>query len=155
MFIFACQIASVTASRYPQGLYWSSDTRTAVGIFGTFITMWQLDFFLLIIPPFCVSKHISNLQMLCMEYIVAIYPLLLTVVMYICIQQHARGCRVLIYLWKPFGYCFANLIKQYRWNPATSIVHCSHFFIIFTVIKHQNPHGVHEHTSEWMVQYLH
>ncbi len=43
-----------------------------------------------------------------MEYFVAIYPLLLTVVMYICIQQHARGCRVLVCLWKPFGYCFVT-----------------------------------------------
>ncbi len=134
-FILACQIASVSASRYPQQLYWSSDSRTAVGIFATFVTMWNLDFFLLVIPPFCVSEHISNLQVLSMEYIVAIYPLLLTVVMYICIQQHGRGCRVLVCLWKPFGYCFANLIKRCKWNPATSIVHTFSSFLLLSSTK--------------------
>ncbi len=135
MFIPACQIASVSASRYPQQLYWCIDTRTAVGIFATFITLWNLDFLLLIIPPFCVSEHISNRQMLCMEYIVAIYPLLLTVVMYICIQQHARGCRVLVCLWRPFGYCFTEFKKRCKWNPATSIVHIFASFLLLSSTK--------------------
>ncbi len=135
MFILVCQFASDSAAKHSQDLYWSREARTAVGIFGTFITMWNLDFFLLIIPPFCVSEHISNLQLSCMEYIVAIYPLLLTVAMYICIQQHARGCRVLVCLWRPFGYCFATLIKWCKCNPATSIVHIFHHFYFYQAPK--------------------
>ncbi len=135
MFILACQFFSVSAARHPQELYWSRETRTVDGIFVTFITMWNLDFFLLIIPPFCVSEHISNVQVLCMEYIVAIYPLLLTVVMYICIQQHARGCRVLVCLWRPFGYCFATLLKRCKCNPGTSIVHIFSSFLLLSSAK--------------------
>lgn len=53
------------------------------GIGLTLVTAWNLDFFRLIIPPFCVSEHLSNLQVLAMDYIVAFYPLFLTVVMYV------------------------------------------------------------------------
>lgn len=38
------------------------------GIGLTLDTAWNLDFFRLIIPPFCVSEHLSNLQVLAMDY---------------------------------------------------------------------------------------
>ncbi len=72
-------------------------------------------------PSFCVSEHISNLQLLippppaCSH--VHLYP---------------RGCRVLVSLLKTFSYCFANLIPLCEWNPATLIVHKYYVFIIFT-----------------------
>ncbi len=70
-----------------------------------------------------------------MEYIVAFYPLLLIVIMYICIQQHARGCRILVCLWRPFAYCFAPLMRRFNWNPATSIVPIFASFLILSSSK--------------------
>ena len=49
--------------------------------------VWNLDFFRYLIPPFCVSDQISPLHVIALEYIVAFYPLLLTVIVYICIQS--------------------------------------------------------------------
>ena len=51
----------------------------------TLTGVWNLDFFRYLIPPFCVSDQISPLHVVALEYIVAFYPLLLTIVVYICI----------------------------------------------------------------------
>ena len=35
---------------------------------------WNLDFFGYLVPPFCVSSHLSNIQALSLEYIHIVYP---------------------------------------------------------------------------------
>ncbi len=70
-----------------------------------------------------------------MDYIVAFYPLLLTVVMYVCIQQHARGCRLLVCLWMPFGYCLSPVVRRFNWNPAASTVPIFASFLILSSSK--------------------
>ncbi len=108
---------------------------TLYGIGVTLFTSWNLDFFRLLIPPFCVSENLSNLQVLCMDYIVAFYPLLLTVVMYVCIQQHARGCRLLVCLWMPFGYCLSPVVSRFNWNPAASTIPIFASFLLLSSSK--------------------
>ncbi len=98
----------------------------------TIYTLFNLDFFRFIIPPFCITENLSNFQVLC---IVAFSPLLLTVVMYISIQQHAKVCRVVVFLWKPFSYCFKPLSKKFNWNPLESIVHIFSSFILLSSTK--------------------
>ena len=135
-FVFACQIVGDCLVFYPQELYFSSTAYTTiVGIVATFFTLWNLEFFRLLVPPFCISENLSTLQVLCMDYIVAFLPLLVTVIMYICIQQHARGCRILVYLWQPFGYCLLPLMKRFNWNPAESIVHTFASFLLLSSTK--------------------
>lgn len=129
-FILGCQLLSISLKTYPQDVSSSSESNKLVLIMSTSIlSLWNLDFFPFAIPPFCVSEHLSNLQVLCMEYIGAFFPLLLIVFTYICIQQHARGCILLVCLWKPFGYCLDPLIKRFNWNPAESIVHVCIIYI--------------------------
>ncbi len=94
-----------------------------------------MDFSLIIMPPICISESLTELQALCMDYVVAIYPLLLTVLLYICIQQHARGCRILVCLWKPFDYCLSPLSRRFNWNPAESLVHVFASFLLLSSTK--------------------
>ncbi len=136
LFVLTSQVVSVTVAINPRQLVYDSETAKLVyDIGGTLFTIWNLDFFRLLIPPFCVSESLSNLQVLCMDYIVAFYPLLLTVVMYICIQQHARGCRPLVNLWMPFGYCLSPVVRRFNWNPATSTVPIFASFLILSSSK--------------------
>ena len=101
-------------------------------IFGGF---WNLDFFHFIIPPFCISDRLTNLHVLTMEYLVALFPLFLTVLTYIFIQLHARDCRILVTLWRPFSVWFAPLVRRYQWNPAESLVHIFVTFLILSYSK--------------------
>ena len=101
----------------------------------TFWGFWNLDFFSFLIPPFCISDRLTNLHVLTMEYLVALFPLFLTVLTYIVIQLHARDCRVLVYLWRPFSVCFAPLVRRYQWNPFESLVHVFVTFLILSYSK--------------------
>ena len=101
----------------------------------TFSGFWNLDFFRFIIPPFCISDRLTNLHVVTLEYLVALFPLFLTVLTYVIIQLHARDCRVLVCLWKPFRVCFAPLVRRYQWNPAESLVHVFVTFLILSYSK--------------------
>ena len=96
---------------------------------------WNLDFFRFIIPQFCIRDRLTNLHVLTMEYLVALFPLFLTALTYIIIQLHARDCRILAYLWRPFSVCFAPLVRRYHWNPAESLVHVFVTFLILSYSK--------------------
>ena len=99
----------------------------------TFNGIFNLDFLRYIIPQFCISSTMTTLQALSLEYIVAFYPLFLIMVFYICIQLHARGCTLLIYLWKPFHKCCACISQ--RWSPAESLVHAFAAFLLLSYSK--------------------
>ncbi len=136
LFVLVCQVGTINLASYPhEFVSYSEKSKIFEGIATTFFTLWNLDFFQLLIPPFCMSENLSNLQVLCIDYIVAFYPLLLTAIMYICIQQHARGCRILVCLWRPFAYCFAPLVRRFNWNPATSIVPVFASFLLLSSTK--------------------
>ena len=96
----------------------------------SFYGIWNLDFFRYFIPPFCISSDITTLHTLALEYVVAIYPLLLTIVIYFCIEMHDRGVRVVVCVWRPFHVCFARFRR--RWDPKGSVINafppscCSH-----------------------------
>ena len=71
----------------------------------------------------CISSTMTTIQALSLEYIVAIYPLLLTILFSVCIQLHARDCKPLVYLWKPFQKCTCCACMPQKWSPLESLVH--------------------------------
>lgn len=48
----------------------------------TFYGFWNLDFFRYLIPPFCISSKMNISHTLALDYVAAIYPLFLMVVMH-------------------------------------------------------------------------
>ena len=72
-----------------------------------FYSVWNLDFFHSVIPPFCLSENITIFHVLAMQYLPAFYPLLLIIVTYILIELHNRNVRVLVWMWRPFQRCLA------------------------------------------------
>ena len=135
MIIFTCQVIvnAVNANPYlytnvsKPGYHFTMLLLTVYGI-------WNLDFFRFVTPPFCISDTMTSDQALSLEYIVALYPLLLIVITYVCIQLHAKGCRILVYLWKPFQRCCCSCIPR-RWNPMESLVHAFVAFILLSYSK--------------------
>ena len=95
--------------------------------------VFNLDFFRYIIPQFCISSTMTTLQAMSLEYIVAFYPLFLITVFYICIQLHARDCKPLVYLWKPFHKC-CSCISQ-SWSPSESLIHAFAIFLLLAYSK--------------------
>ena len=63
----------------------------------------SLDYVLPVIPPFCVSQRLSELHIQLLRFIPATFPILLVIIIFVLMELHARNCRVIQTLWKPFS----------------------------------------------------
>ena len=141
-YIFACQLIVSILNMEPSVniLFLSVPPTFSIivwALFNLFYTIWNLDFFHYLIPPFCVSDQISPLHVIRLEYIVAFYPLLLTVIVYICIQLHARDCRVIVCVCRVFCKCFSSCRQSWgrQWDPSASLVHTFALFLLLSYSK--------------------
>ena len=103
----------------------------------TVYSIWNLDFYRYFIPPFCASEQLGTIHIVTLEYVIAFYPLLLTVITYICVQLHARGCRIIVCLWRVFCRCFSCCGRRWggQWDPAASLVHTFAAFLLLSYSK--------------------
>ena len=79
----------------------------------------------------------SPLHVVALEYVVAFYPLLLTIIVYICIQLHARDCQVIVCLCRVFCKCFSSCRQRWgrQWDPSASLVHTFAAFLLLSYSK--------------------
>ena len=132
--IFVCQVLVSLVNTDPHLFTDASKPSYYLTLF--FLTVYgvfNLDFLRYIIPHFCISSTMTTLQTLSLEYIVAFYPLFLIIMFYICIQLHARGCKPLVHLWRPFHKCCACISQ--RWSPSESLVHTFATFLLLSYSK--------------------
>ena len=108
---------------FPDGNIWQ--------YLATLYGIWNLDFFRLVVPPICL--HLNTMQMIALDYLVAVYPLFLLVCFYLLLTAHDRGCRLVVRLWRPFLRCTARL--RQHWNVRHSIIDAFATFLILSYIK--------------------
>ena len=89
--------------------------------------IWSLDFFQY------VSSHIKTIHALALEYLVAFYPIFLTLITYVCIKLHDNNFRPVVWLWKPFHRHFAHLRR--RWDSTASIINAFTTFLLLAFSK--------------------
>lgn len=104
-----------------------------LGVTGTALTtyaFWNLDFFRFSLPPVCVSSSMRSAQVLLLDYFVAFFPVLLTMMSCLLIMLHGRGIFWIVWLWKP-------LISRYKknWNPIQSILSTFATFLLLSYSK--------------------
>ena len=138
VFVFLCQcITCVTTllSPYTNTYVYSRLTTIHFISFAllTFYGIWNLDFFQYFIPEFCISSDMTTLHTLALEYIVAVYPLLLTLVIYVCVEMYDHGVRVVVCVWRPFCVCFTRFRR--RWNPKGSVINTFATFLLLSYSK--------------------
>ena len=96
------------------------------------LAIWNLDFFrgmytesiCFPIPPMAVTA---------LNYGVAIYPLVLSIVSYYLIKLYDRKIQLIVYLWKPIQYLLS--IFQNKWNRNTSVVDAYATFFLLSYMK--------------------
>ena len=101
----------------------------------TFYGIWNLDFFLYVIPPFCVSSTIKGIHVLMFHFTVAFFPLCLILFTYAIIKLHDRRVCIVIWVFKPFIRCFSPCLRNREWNPKASIVSTFATFLLFSYSK--------------------
>ena len=86
------------------------------------------------ITDFCVHPDINIQQAFTLKQIQSTFPLLLVIITSACIQLHARNCKVIVWLWKPFYKCFSSSIQ--RWDSKHSLVDVFSTFLLLSFSRY-------------------
>ena len=138
-FVLQCQILSLPATirSYLLGFelqYGSGSTVFhMVTVTFTFYSMWNLDFFRALYPPFCLQPETTTLQIFALDYVIAVYPLVLIIVVYLFVKLHDSNFKFIICLWRPFHRCFVHFRKD--WNIKTSLIDAFATFLLLSYMK--------------------
>ena len=134
--ILYCQIILSYVNTMPcRFLYYVNDhnVSTVVLYVLTFYGFFNMDFFVYIVPPFCIRNTMSTLTAIALDYTVALYPLVLSAVIYFLIEIHDSGCRVFLWLWRPFHACLVRFRK--RWDIKGSVINAFATLYIMSYTK--------------------
>ena len=130
--VLYCQLLSLPfVLRSLVKVFGSSPWSIFLKFIATIYGVWNLDFFRTITPPICLPLNL--MQLIALDYLVAIYPLLLLVCVYTLVTLHDRGCRLVVRLWKPFLWCISRL--RYQRNVKFSIIDAFATFILLSYVK--------------------
>ena len=104
-------------------------TRVMLTLYG----VWNLDFGIYLLRPFCVSSSIESLQSLALEFVSPFFSIVLIIITYSAIELHSRNFRPLVWLWRPFNKYFARFRKS--WNPRASVIDVFATFLLLSYTK--------------------
>ena len=136
--VFVAQVLTFPAqSRMYMGLFpvvWASKTIALIAkLLLSLYSCWNLDFFRTVYTPFCLHPKLTTIQAFAMDYLIAVYPLTLLGLVYLLVELHDYGCRPIVWLWKPFHYCFTRLKRQ--WDIKTSLIDSFATFLLLSYLK--------------------
>ena len=83
------------------------------------------------LPAVCID--INPLHTLALDYLVAIYPMMVMGVAYIIVELYGLGFRPVLFLWRPFHRFLARFRRQ--WGIETSIMDAFVTFFILSTTK--------------------
>ena len=95
-------------------------------------SFWNLDFLRGVYDPFCIHPNIQSLATLALDYLTAVYPLLLIFITYGCIKIYDKfDC--IRQLLKPVHKCCFNMRKE--WNIHRSLTDAFATFLLLSYVK--------------------
>ena len=134
-FVFFCQLFTLL---FKESVYFNVgvirySSKIFLHIISTLISIWNLDIFRYVVPPFCVSSKLTDVDAVLLEYISVLYPLMLNLITYIGIELHARNFSPVVTLWKPFHKCFSKCRRTL--DPTSSVIAAFSTFIFLSFTK--------------------
>ena len=110
----------------------ASPPNIAMKVLITFFSIWNLDFFRSFYDIFCIHPSMNSLQVLALDYLVGMYPLVLVILTYIIVKLHDRYS-VIVKLWRPAYKLFSFIRKE--WNIHGTLVQAFATFLVLSYIK--------------------
>ena len=86
-----------------------------------------------LLPRNCFSSNWNILHVIFLEYLKAIYPLILCAVLYVLIELHGSNCKLVVLAWKPFSRCVVRIRRCF--SPKTSVIDAFATFILLSYTK--------------------
>ena len=116
-----CQRVIIQYSRHTSYIIYFKLLVTLYGVL-------NLDFFRAFIPALCLQ--LNTVQVIALDYLTAIYPLLLLTCFYGFLTAHDRGFRPVVWLWRPFFQRVARTRQRWRLNKNSIIDAFAVFFLL-------------------------
>lgn len=95
--------------------------------------IWNQNFFHPLLPKFCISPHITSLQLLSTGYVTALFPLLLVMIFALFVWAYGKGFVPIVCLCRPVHKLFVRFRRI--WNLQRSITHALATFILISYSK--------------------
>ena len=156
--VFFCQMLALPINLQYM-LKWDRDSHSiiVIKVLATLYGIWNLDFFRSVVPPICLPLNI--MQIIALDYLVAVYPLVLLVCFYVLLTAHDRGWRPVMWLWRPFHRCSVRM--RQRWNLRHSIIDAFATFLLLSYVKLLNTSyslllslSIHNKCGRWLPLFL-
>ena len=123
---------------------------------------WNLDFIRYILPPFCVFEGLSMKYVAILSYVSVVYPLVLILVTWVCIELHGRGFKPIACIVVIFHKCLAKLKQDWGDKRDVVDVFSAFFLLSYSKLMYQSSlflvcdkvthlHGMRGH---WGVKYI-
>ena len=93
--------------------------------------IWNFDFFRPFYSDICLG--ISFLPTLALDYVIAVYPLLLMAITYLLVNLYDKNYKVIVILWKPF-HAISSFFKR-NWDIRSSLIDSFATFFLLSNIK--------------------
>ena len=109
-----------------------NEESVVVEFFISGILVWNLDFFRPLYSPFCIHPDMTTLQVLALDYLVAVYPLFLIFLTYTAVLLHDRYS-IVVKIWRPAYGVFSCIRRE--WNIRGSLVQAFATFLVLSYVK--------------------
>jgi len=132
-FIFFSQI--ITSSFL---LYSSTTTYSyTVATYETVYYIWNLNFLdAFALFQYCLHPQMGTLTVIALEYVVAIYPLVLILLLYSIIWLYNHGVRPVVCVCRPVHHCLARVRRN--WDLSRSVIDSFAAFVLLSYNKFVN-----------------
>ena len=132
-FLYYSQVISVPAFARLTYLSVAGNIKlsAAFHIIAPIYSIWSLDILRSLQLEICLN--VSTLTLMALNWGLAMYPLLLTLISYCMIELHDRNYRVVVWLWRPFRCIFIAMRKN--WNVKNSIIDAYVTFFLLSFVK--------------------
>jgi len=97
-----------------------------------YVSFWNMDIFRTTLPPFCIHPSLNTMQVIALDYLVAIYPILLILLTYLAVVLHNRH-PLLAAAWRPATKVLMCIRKE--WNIRGSLVQAFTTFLVLSYVK--------------------
>ena len=126
-------VSQMMANRSVVSLYLLINRQSLyVRIFTGLYSLWNLDAFRAINSNVCLHPNLSRLHILMLDYLVALYPILLVILTYVIVYLHGKS-QGFAYLCRPFYTCLHKI--RIEWNIKHSLIEAFATLILLSFFK--------------------
>ncbi|CAI8041757.1 hypothetical protein GBAR_LOCUS23169, partial [Geodia barretti] len=111
----------------------SAPLRLLFAFSATFSQFWNLQFFKAIVPPICISEKLTGIHVHMLNFLPAIYLLVLVILSCILIELHARNFAIVRILWKPLNFILSK--TNIKIETTDAVFHATASLILLSNIS--------------------